>query len=162
MHISIRGPTLKIISVSSREILLFSAVIEAKCLLRASSKFIFFNFENIPYLPPHNLHNEGSNISDENGIYFFFHLHLWVHLRRNLSQHHTYSGTQIHAKAIKNYFTTDERENDSNKFLVWVFFWSIKQSTAVGWLVSLWRDSEKKLQASAFFHFTFLSTVRGV
>ena len=42
------------------------------------------------------------------------------------------------------------------------FFWSIKQSTAVGWLVSLWRDSEKKLQASAFFHFTFLSTVRGV
>ena len=42
------------------------------------------------------------------------------------------------------------------------FFWSIKQSTAVGWLVSLWRDSEKKLQASAFFHFTFLSNVRSV
>ena len=125
MRISIRGPTLKIISVSSREILLFSAVIEAKCLLRASSKFIFFSTSKIypvvpSYLPPHNLHNEGSNISDENGIYFFFHLHLWVHLRRNLSQHHTYSGTQIHAKAIKNYFTTDERENDSNKFLVWV------------------------------------------
>ena len=125
MRISIRGPTLKIICVSSREISLFSAVIKPKCLLRASSKFIFSTSKIDPTVlltsTPLNLHNEGSNISDENGIYFFFHLHLWVHLRRNLSQHHTYSGTQIHAKAIKNYFTTDERENDSNKFLVWVF-----------------------------------------
>ena len=124
-------------------------IVEEKCLPRTQGflhQNSFFQLRKSVLLHLHNMHNEGSNISDENGIYFFFHLHLWVHLRRNLSQPHTHLGTQIHAKAIKKIFTTDERENDSNKFLVW-FFWSIKQSAAVGLLVSLWREPEKKLQA---------------